>query len=233
MHNFFNIDGSPVENLSFSELVAAPLIINIGRQLGSGGREVGKELARRFGMDYYDKELLDIAARESGFCTEVFERSDEHKGFFQSLFESVVPVIGHTTGFYQNQLSDESLFRIQAEAIRKAAARLKGGVFIGRCADYVLRDYPNCLNVFISANEEDRVKRIMEACKVEEKEATRLMRNGDSNREAYYNFYASSRWGEAKTYDLCINSSVLGIEKTADFIEEFANKLMSKAEGVV
>lgn len=233
MHNFFNIDGSPVENLSFSELVAAPLIINIGRQLGSGGREVGKELARRFGMDYYDKELLDIAARESGFCTEVFERSDEQKGFFQSLFESVVPVIGHTTGFYQNQLSDESLFRIQAEAIRKAAARLKGGVFIGRCADYVLRDYPNCLNVFISANEEDRVKRIMEACKVEEKEATRLMRNGDSNREAYYNFYASSRWGEAKTYDLCINSSVLGIEKTADFIENFANKLMPKTDGGV
>jgi cytidylate kinase len=189
---------------------------------------VGKELARRFGMDYYDKELLDIAARESGFCTEVFERSDEHKGFFQSLFESVVPVIGHTTGFYQNQLSDESLFRIQAEAIRKAAAKLKGGVFIGRCADYVLRDYPNCLNVFISANEEDRVKRMMQRFAVDEKEAARLLRNGDSNREAYYNFYASSRWGEAKTYDLCINSSFLGIEKTIDFIEDFASKMKCK-----
>lgn len=225
MHNFFNIDGTPVENLSFSELNSVPLIINIGRQLGSGGREIGKELARRFGMDYYDKELLDIAARESGFCTEVFERSDEHKGFFQSLFESVVPVIGHTTGFYQNQLSDESLFRIQAEAIRKAAARLKGGVFIGRCADYVLRDYPNCLNIFISADETDRIARIMRQCNVDEKEAKRLMNNGDSTRETYYNFYASSRWGEAKTYDLCLNSSVLGVAKTIDFIEEFAHNL--------
>lgn len=229
MHNFFNSDGTPVEIQSFSELTAAPLIINIGRQLGSGGREVGKELARRFGMDYYDKELLDIAARESGFCTEVFERSDEHKGFFQSLFESVVPVIGHTTGFYQNQLSDESLFRIQAEAIRKAVRQLKGGVFIGRCADYVLRDYPNCLNVFISANEADRIARIMNHHKVDEREAKRLMNNGDSTRETYYNFYSSSRWGEAKTYDLCVNSSVLGISKTIDFIEEFARLRMAES----
>ena len=137
----------------------------------------------------------------------------------------MVPVIGHTTGFYQNQLSDESLFRIQAEAIRKAAARLQGGVFIGRCADYVLRDYPNCLNVFISAHEQDRIARIMQQCKVEEKEAKRLMLNGDSSRETYYNFYASSRWGEAKTYDLCVNSSVLGISKTCDFIEEFSLNL--------
>ncbi len=227
MHNFFNNDGTPIENLSFSELKSAPLIINIGRQLGSGGREVGKELARRFGMDYYDKELLDIAACESGFCTEVFERSDEHKGFFQSLFESVVPVIGHTTGFYQNQLSDESLFRIQAEAIRKAAAQLKGGVFIGRCADYVLRDYPNCLNIFISADEADRIVRIKNHHQVDDKEAKRMMHNGDSTRETYYNFYASSRWGEAKTYDLCVNSSVLGISKTIDFIEEFARSRMA------
>ncbi len=229
MHNFFNSDGTPVEIQSFSELTAAPLIINIGRQLGSGGREVGKELARRFGMDYYDKELLDIAARESGFCTEVFERSDEHKGFFQSLFESVVPVIGHTTGFYQNQLSDESLFRIQAEAIRKAARQMKGGVFIGRCADYVLRDYPNCLNIFISASEADRIARIMNHHKVDEREAKRLMNNGDSTRETYYNFYSSSRWGEAKTYDLCVNSSVLGISKTIDFIEEFARLRMAES----
>lgn len=228
MHNFFNIDGTPVENLSLSELKNPPLIINIGRQLGSGGREIGKELARRLGMEYYDKELLDIAARESGFCTEVFERSDEHKGFFQSLFESVVPVIGHTTSFYQNQLSGESLFRIQAEAIRKAAAKQKGGVFIGRCADYVLRDYPNCLNVFVSANQADRIQRIMEHCHVTEKEALRMMHHGDSTRETYYNFYASNKWGEAKTYDLCVNSSVLGIAKTIDFIEDFARSRAAK-----
>jgi cytidylate kinase len=137
-------------------------------------------------------------------------------------------VIGHTTGFYQNQLSDESLFRIQAEAIRKAAAKLNGGVFIGRCADYVLRDYPNCLNIFISADEADRIARIMHQCNVDKKAAKRLMDNGDSSRETYYNFYASARWGEAKTYDLCLNSSILGVSKTVDFIEDFARRLMEK-----
>ena len=85
MHNFISIDGTPVENLSLSELKNPPLIINIGRQLGSGGREIGKELARRLGMEYYDKELLDIAARESGFCTEVFERSDSGYGVSRYL----------------------------------------------------------------------------------------------------------------------------------------------------
>jgi hypothetical protein len=151
MHNFFNNDGLPINDIDFSKTTEAPLIITIGRQLASGGREIGKIIAKALNMPYYDKEILDCAARDSGFAPEFFERTDERKGFFQTLFSNNEPLLGHATTFYQNQMSDDHLFRLQADAIRRIAAKHVGGVFIGRCADYVLRDYPNCLNIFISA----------------------------------------------------------------------------------
>lgn len=136
-------------------------VINIGRQLGSGGRIIGKQLAHDFGIAYFDKEILTMAAKESGICTEIFEKSDEHKGLFHTVFGGIFPFFGSGAGdFYNNQISDESLFRIQSEAIRKAAER-ESCVFIGRCADYVLRDNPRCVNIFISADLNDRVRRIM------------------------------------------------------------------------
>lgn len=218
MHNFFNSNGLPVCDITFDHLEATPLIINIGRQLGSGGRAIGRRLADALNLDYFDKEILDMAARESGFCTEIFERSDEHKGFFQTFFGNVAPVFGHTAEFYQSQISDENLFRLQSEAIRKAAAEGRGGVFIGRCADYVLRDYPNCLNIFISANADERISAIVKRQHVTPDEARKLMSQGDERRRSYYNYYATGKWGEAANYHLCINSSLLGVERTAEFI---------------
>lgn len=221
MHNFFDNAGQPVSNITFDSLDKAPLVINIGRQLGSGGRTIGKMLAKELGLDYYDKEILDIAARESGFCTEIFERSDENKGFFQSFFGNVVPVFGHATDFYQSQISDENLFRLQSDAIRKAVAKGRGGVFIGRCADYVLRDYPNCLNIFLSADSEERIALIASRQQISETEARKLMQRGDERRATYYNYYATGRWGEAANYHLCINTSKLGLEKTAQSILQY------------
>ena len=126
-------------------------VINIGRQLGSGGRIIGKQLAHDFGIAYFDKEILTMAAKESGICTEIFEKSDEHKGLFRTVFGGIFPFFGSGAGdFYNNQISDESLFRIQSEAIRKAAER-ESCVFIGRCADYVLRDNPRCVNISMTA----------------------------------------------------------------------------------
>lgn len=218
MHNFFNSNGLPVCDITFDHLEATPLIINIGRQLGSGGRAIGRRLADALNLDYFDKEILDMAARESGFCTEIFERSDEHKGFFQTFFGNVAPVFGHTAEFYQSQISDENLFRLQSEAIRKAAAEGRGGVFIGRCADYVLRDYPNCLNIFISANADERISAIVKRQHVTPDEARKLMSQGDERRRSYYNYYATGKWGEASNYHLCINSSLLGVERTVEFI---------------
>ena len=208
-------------------------VINIGRQLGSGGRQIGRILAKEFGIDYFDKEILALAAKESGFCEEIFKRNDEKKGFFNSMFGSIVPVFGSMDGdfygnqlFYGNQVSDENLFRIQSDAIRKVASE-KSCIFIGRCADYVLRDFPRCVNVFIAANEEDRIRRIMELTGTDEKEAEKLMIQGDNNRADFYNFYSSGEWGAAKTYHLCINSSLLGIEGTAMFIKDFVEKKLA------
>lgn len=207
-------------------LPGEPFVINIGRQLGSGGRAIGRQLASALGMDYYDKELLHMAARESGFCPEIFARNDEHKGFLRSMLSSVMPFFGQGGDYSCNQISDEALFSWQAEAIRKAAAE-RSCVFIGRCADYILRDHPRSINVFVSADIEDRIRRIAETEQVDEKTAQKLAEQGDKERADYYNFYTSQRWGAAATYHLCVNSSRLGTERTADFIKDFVIRTLT------
>ncbi len=197
------------------------IIINIGRQLGSGGRAIGRILSEEMNIAYYDKEILNLAAKESGFSPEVFEQNDEHKGRFRSMMESISPIFGSGNDFYANSLSEENLFRLQSEAIRKAADE-GSCIFIGRCADYVLRDFDRCVNVFIAADMADRIRRICQLNNVDEKTAQKLISRGDSKRAEFYNFYSAGTWGNAATYHLCINSSVLGIEQTAAFIKEFA-----------
>lgn len=206
-----------------------PFTVNIGRQLGSGGRAIGHLLAERLGMAYFDKEILAIAAKDSGFCTEIFEQNDEHRDFFHAMFGHVAPFIGSGEGFYGNSVSGESLFRLQAEAIRKAAAE-RPCVFIGRCADYVLRDFPRCINVFVAADPADRVRRIRRARDVDEKTALRIMEAGDRQRADYYNFYSSGTWGAAGTYHLCVNSSLLGVEGTAGLIQDFVERALAAQE---
>ncbi len=206
-----------------------PFVINIGRELGSGGRAIGQLLAQRLNIAYYDKEILSIAAKESGFCTEVFERSDESKGFFRSLFGSLTPMMTGSSEFYRNEISDENLFRLQSEAICKAAAD-HSCIFIGRVADYVLRNHPRAINIFISADREDRIRRICEFEKCTPEAAEKMIETGDRRRADYYNFYSASRWGAAATYHLCINSSVLGIEQTADLIADFVCQKLHLSE---
>lgn len=196
-----------------------PFIINIGRSLGSGGRAIGHILAKNFDIAYYDREILNLAAKESGFCAEVFERNDEKNRFLRTL-GNIIPFIGGGATYYDNELSNENLFRIQSEAIRKAAAD-HSCIFIGRCADYVLRDNPRCVNVFITANMEDRIASVMKWNNCTAEKAQEIIEKGDSERASFYNFYSSGTWGAASTYHLCINSSVLGIEETAVLIKNF------------
>lgn len=202
-----------------------PFVINIGRSLGSGGRAIGHILAKEFGIEYYDREILALAAKESGFCAEVFEKSDEKNRFFHTL-GNIIPFFGGTNSYYHNELSNENLFRIQSEAIRKAADD-HSCIFIGRCADYILRDHPRCVNVFIAADTKDRVANICKSTNCTEQQALDMIEKGDSQRADYYNFYSSGTWGAASTYHLCINSSVLGIENTAEFIKEFVIKKLN------
>lgn len=194
--------------------------------MGSGGRIIGNRIAKDFGIKFYDKELLDLAAQESGFDKKFFERSDEHKGFAKALFGTFAPVFGSGNP-YANQLSDESLFKFQSDAIRKAA--MQGScVFVGRCADYILRDMDNCINIFITADMPDRIKRVCERHSgITEKEAEKICMAGDDKRASYYNYYSAKTWGKASSYDLCINSSILGIEDTTELIEGFITKKLS------
>lgn len=202
-----------------------PFIINIGRQLGSGGHIIGKQLAQDFGISFYDKELLDLAAQESGFNKKFFVRKDERKGFMKLLVSSFAPLLSSSEGPYNNQLSDESLFKFQSDAIRKAAAK-SSCVFVGRCADYILRDNPRCVNIFITGNIEDRIARLCDRLNISPDEARKKIISGDEGRASYYNYYSAKTWGMADSYHLCINSSALGIEGTIEFVKSFIIKTL-------
>lgn len=136
-------------------------VINIGRQLGSGGKEIGEKLAARLGIDFYDKELINLASEESGLCKEFFEKADEKasQGIIGGLFGMRFPFISEGAMPCNNCLSNDALFKVQSDVIRHLAAE-KSCVFVGRCADYILREHPRCANVFISASKEDRIARL-------------------------------------------------------------------------
>ncbi len=201
-------------------------VINIGRQLGSGGKTVGEIIARRLDIKLYDKELINLAARESGLSAECFEHADEReaKGMFATLVGYLrAPFTGYEGGNTNNILANESLFRIQSDVIREIASR-ESAIFVGRCADYILRDHPRCVNVFITADEADRIARLRQRHNCSEEEARTLMERVDAQRASFYNYYSLRTWGQAATYHLCVNSSKLGEEETADFILDFAGR---------
>ena len=198
------------------------IIINVGRQLGSGGHDIGRMLALDFQAKYYDRELLNLAAKESGFSEKFFEQNDEKKGFLKGLFNMQT---SHVSGgsMYKTNFSQESLFQFQSDAIQKAA---KEGscVFVGRCADYILRDFPNTVNIFITASMKYRIQQIMNKQHMEYEEARKFIESKESKRAAYYNYYTGKKWGHAESYDLCIDSSVLGFVETEKIIAEFIRK---------
>ena len=204
------------------------VIINIGRQLCAGGLEIGRILADEFHAAYYARELLNLAAKESGFSEEFFKRSDERKGFLRSFLH--LPYANNLgasgSNFYQSDFSQESLFKFQSDAIRKAASE-GSCVFVGRCADYVLRDFPNVVNVFITAALEDRAALFMKEKGVSREEALKRIEQIEHRRASYYNYYTGKRWGVAESYDLCVNASILGSTETARLIAEFVRKKLA------
>ena len=198
------------------------IIINVGRQLGSGGHDIGRMLALDFQAKYYDRELLNLAAKESGFSEKFFEQNDEKKGFFKGLFNMQT---SHVSGgsMYKTNFSQESLFQFQSDAIQKAAKEASC-VFVGRCADYILRDFPNTVNIFITASMKHRINQIMNKQHMEYEEARKFIESKESKRAAYYNYYTGKKWGAAESYDLCIDSSILGFVETEKIIAEFIRK---------
>ena len=194
------------------------IIINIGRQFGSGGKEVAVRIGSRLGIPVYDNELISKAAEESGFSKELFERSDEKRSMFNmfSFFGS------DRFGSSQNYVGDNELFKIQSEVIRGIAEK-GSAIFVGRCSNYILRDM-ECLDVFICAPIEERIKRVSERTGLDGDSATSRIGRQDHTRQTYYNFFTFGNWGAASDYDLCVDSSILGIEGTAEFIIDFGRK---------
>ena len=200
------------------------MIITIGRQLGSGGREIGKKLSEFMHFAYYDKEILEITANQSGISRKLFEQMDErtHKGVPAGLFSARFPFWGDQMTSY-GELSNEALFQLQSDVIRSLAGK-QSCIFIGRCADYILRDFDGCLNVFICANEKDRIRRIIDnnpMISLTEDKAHELMVQVDKQRAAYYNYYSNKTWGLASSYHICLNSSVLGINGAVSLLKEY------------
>ena len=199
-------------------------IITIGRQYGSGGHEIGATLAHDLGLKLYDKEMLKRAAKESGLCEELFETHDE-KPTYSFLYSLVMD--SYSAATHNGMPLNHQLFLEQYNTIKKLAEE-NSCVLIGRCADYALADNPDAIHIFIYADEDAKTKRIMEKYDLSETKAREMCVKKDKQRQSYYNYYSSKKWGRADSYDLCINSSVLGVEGTVklitQYIEDFENK---------
>ena len=207
-------------------------VITIGRQFGSGGRYVGRMLAEKLGIPFYDKELLSEAAKQSGICEEIFEDHDE-KPARSLLFNLVtgMQVHGDAGSYYMDMPLNHKIFLAQFEAIKKLASE-GPCVMVGRCADYALADNPDCFSVFVHANLDWRINRIAQkynkkverAVKyygVDPQKAEDRIRKADKQRASYYNYYATATWGDVNNYDLCVDTGKLGVEGTAELIARF------------
>lgn len=207
-------------------------VITIGRQFGSGGHEIGERVADYFGIKYLDKELLTRVAKESGFCEEMIKNHDERptNSFLYNLVMDTYS-FGYNASSFVDMPISHKVFLAQFDTIKKVAAE-GPCVIVGRCADYALHDFKNCIRLFIYADEEAKVKRVMERYSLTEEKAKDMMAKKDKQRQSYYNYYSSKKWGRADSYDLCINSSVLGVEGTVkliiQYVEDFEKRSAAK-----
>jgi len=196
-------------------------VITIGRQFGSAGREIGEKLAQYFGIPFYDKELLTRSAKESGFCEEMIQNHDERptNSFLYNLVMDTYS-FGYNASSFVDMPISHKVFLAQFETIKKIASE-GPCVIVGRCADYALADFKNSVHLFIYADEAARINRVMEKYKLSEAKALEMMNKKDRQRQSYYNYYSSKKWGRADSYDLCINSSILGEDGTVKLIIQY------------
>ena len=206
-------------------------IVTISREFGSGGREIGKKLADKLNVPFYDKELLEMASKESGIARELFVKNDESytNSFLYSLVMGTYPV--SPDGRLNPELPlNHKIFLAQFETIKKLAE--KGPcVIVGRCADYVLKEEPNVIDFFISGNMYEKKKRILERYDIEKPKVEDFIRKTDKRRASYYNYYTDMKWGDARNFDLCINSSKSGIDGAVDLMLAYINIKETKPTG--
>ena len=185
-------------------------IYTIGREFGSGGREVGEKLAAKLGIKLYDKELLQQAAKDSGFCEEIFENHDEKptNSFLYSLVMDTYSVSGYSAAPFLDMPLNHKVFLAQFETIKKIAEK-ESCVIVGRCADYALSDNPDCINIFIHADLDVRIKNVSRNLNITENKARDIINKTDKQRASYYNYYTSKKWGDSKSYNLSLDAGKL------------------------
>ena len=202
-------------------------IITIGRQFGSGGHEIGATISQDLGIKLYDKEMLKRAAKESGLCEELFETHDE-KPTYSFLYSLVMD--NYSVAAHNGMPINHQLFLEQYNTIKKLAEE-DSCILIGRCADYALAEFSDAIHIFIYADLDVRAQRIARIYNMTISEAKDLIKKNDKKRASYYNYYTNKIWGDAKSYDLCIDSGKLGIGGTAKAIEDYV-KLKQKLDNV-
>ncbi|MCI8404256.1 MAG: cytidylate kinase-like family protein [Clostridia bacterium] len=196
------------------------LIITIGRQFGSGGRDVGERIAKYFNIPFYDKELVEMAAQKSNISKEALKEVDEHatNSFLYSLASGNYSLRGINAPIYYEMPINDKLFIAQSEVI-KDVAKEGSCVIVGRCADYVLEsENVDYLNVFIYGGVDYRAKRVMEAQGLTQSKARDKVIKTDKQRRTYYDYYTSRDWGVMSNYDLCVNTEKIGIDGAANLI---------------
>ena len=202
-------------------------IYTIGREFGSGGKAVGEALANRLGIKLYDKELLQQAAKDSGFCEEIFENHDEKptNSFLYSLVMDTYS-FGYTSSAFSDMPINQKVFLAQFETIKKIAAE-GPCIMIGRCADYALADFDNCFSVFFHADLQTRIRRIAKIYDLTDAKAKDRIIKTDKKRSSYYNYYTSKKWGDARSYDLCLNTSQISVEDSIELILKYRECMRS------
>ena len=203
-------------------------VITVGRRMGSGGRALGRKLADKLGIAFYDKELLLDAAKRSGLCPEMFERNDERRPHFISGLFSFNMGLSSMATYTSSTISDDSLYKAQCDFIHEIAAA-GPCVIVGRTADYVLRDTPNVVNIFVHADLDDCARRIAEREKnLSFEQARKLAEKTNKLRAGFYNFYTDKRWGDSSGYDMTFNSSTMKLDDIADLVIDYLHKRLKK-----
>lgn len=196
-----------VDDTSTDNKLSKKVIVTISREYGSGGRYVGRLIADKLGIRFYDKDFVTELSEKTGLSEEYIEQNEQKRSSIEAL----------NSGIYYNLSNSDDLFVKESELIKEIADK-ESCVIIGRCADYILKDNENTINVFINSNMEDKIKRSVEKYNIEEKNAEKVIKSIDKQRANHYKHYTGKKWGEASNYDLCINSDLMGVEKTAEII---------------
>lgn len=197
------------------------LIISLNRTYGSGGRELGRILSEQMGLHVYNKDIVEMAADKSGIRKEYFERVDEKPtdSFLYTLATNALS-FASSVNPYDNTLSSEKLFNQQADVIREIADR-EDCIIIGRCAGHILREMPRCVRIYLTASMDYRIERVMGYENCDRQQAEKSIKSMDKRRENYFGYYTGKEWGACSTYDLSIDTSVIGLEGAAELIREY------------